>query len=84
MQLHLDDHEAHLLREVLRSYLKELRGEIVDTDNAGYKRELRRERDALDTIAAARRRLRRPATNRRSHARVQVTALWGGSPGRGM
>ena len=31
MQLHLEDHEAHLLREVLRSYLRELRGEIVDT-----------------------------------------------------
>ena len=45
MQLHLDDHEAHLLREVLRSYLKELRGEIVDTDNVEYKRTLRHERE---------------------------------------
>jgi hypothetical protein len=52
MQLHLTDEEAHLLREVLRSYLKELRGEIVDTDNAEYKRNLRRERESLDTIAA--------------------------------
>lgn len=51
MQLHLNDDEAHLLREVLRSYLKELRGEIVDTDNAEYKRNLKRERDSLVAIA---------------------------------
>lgn len=51
MQLHLTDDEAHLLREVLRSYLKELRGEIVDTDNAEYKRNLKRERDSLVAIA---------------------------------
>jgi hypothetical protein len=52
MQLHLEDHEAHLLREVLRSYLRELRGEIVDTDNVGYKRTLKHEREVLDGIAA--------------------------------
>jgi hypothetical protein len=51
MQLHLTDHEAHLLRQVLDSYLKELRGEIVDTDNPGFRRELRGERDALMAIA---------------------------------
>ena len=83
MQLHLDDHEAHLLREVLRSYLKELRGEIVDTDNAGYKRELRHERDALDAIAA--RLDDAPVGDEPTITRVvQVTAVWGGSPGRGM
>ncbi|MDO8391324.1 MAG: hypothetical protein Q7V57_12640 [Actinomycetota bacterium] len=52
MDLHLDESEAHLLREVLASYVKELRGEIIDTDNADYKRGLRAERDSLDAIAA--------------------------------
>jgi acetolactate synthase small subunit len=51
MQLNLTDHEAHLLHQVLESYLKELRGEIVDTDNASFKRELKGERDALVAIA---------------------------------
>jgi hypothetical protein len=51
VQLHLNDEEAHLLREVLRSYLKDLRGEIGDTDNVGYKRNLKHERDLLDAIA---------------------------------
>jgi len=52
MDLHLDESEAHLLREVLASYMKELRGEIIDTDNSEYKRTLRKERDQLDAIAA--------------------------------
>lgn len=51
MHLQLTDDEAHLLREVLRSYLKELRGEIIDTDNVDYKRSLRRERGQLESIA---------------------------------
>jgi hypothetical protein len=50
MQLQLSQHEAHLLRQVLESYLRELRGEIVDTDNPGYRRDLRDERDALASI----------------------------------
>jgi hypothetical protein len=50
MQLQLTDHEAHLLRQVLDSYLKDLRGEIVDTDNPSFRRELRGERDALVSI----------------------------------
>lgn len=50
MELHLTDHEAHLLHQVLESYLKDLRGEIVDTDNAAFRRELRGERDALVAI----------------------------------
>jgi hypothetical protein len=52
VELDLTHEEAHLLREVLRSYLKELRGEIVDTENPEYKRTLRHERELLDGIAA--------------------------------
>lgn len=75
MQLHLDDHEAHLLREVLRSYLKELRGEIVDTDNVSYKRTLRAEREMLDAIAA--RLDETPAADPPVITRViRVSAVW--------
>ncbi len=52
MLLNLSQHEAHLLRQVLDSYLKELRGEIVDTDNPGFRRGLREEREELESIAA--------------------------------
>jgi len=52
VQLELTDEEGHLLREVLRSYLKELRGEIVDTDNVAFKRNLKHERELLDGLAA--------------------------------
>ena len=51
MQLTLTDHEAQLLRQVLESYLRELRSEIVGTDNASFRHELRDERDALTAMA---------------------------------
>jgi hypothetical protein len=51
MHLTLTEHEAQLLRQVLDSYLKELRGEIVDTDNPAFRRGLREERDALVAVA---------------------------------
>ena len=36
------------MRKALRSYLSDLRAEIVDTDNPEYKRELREERETLE------------------------------------
>jgi hypothetical protein len=75
MELHLDEGEAHLLREVLTSYMKELRGEIIDTDNAEYKRTLRRERDSLDAIAG--RLAHSPTADEPMITRVlQVNAIW--------
>lgn len=52
MELDLTDEESHLLREVLGTYLTELRGEIIDTDNSEFKRKLRHEREMLDAIAS--------------------------------
>jgi hypothetical protein len=52
VHLEVTDEEAHLLREVLRSYLTDLRGEIVGTDNPEFKRALKHERELLDAIAA--------------------------------
>jgi hypothetical protein len=52
MDLVLTDEEGHLVREVLRHYLSDLRGEIADTDNPAFKRGLRHEREVLDSIAA--------------------------------
>ena len=50
MDLHLDADESAVLRKALTSYLSELRMEIVDTDNPGYRRDLRDERTLLEGI----------------------------------
>jgi hypothetical protein len=75
MQLELTDEEAHLLREVLRSYLTDLRGEIVDTDNPEFKRRLKHERELLDVIAQ--RLDESPQGEEPTITRVvRVTAVW--------
>jgi hypothetical protein len=75
VHLEVNDEEAHLLREVLRSYLTDLRGEIVDTDNPEFKRRLKHERGLLDEIAA--RLDESPAGEEPTITRVvRVTAIW--------
>ena len=48
MDVSLTTVESAAIRKALRSYLSDLRAEIVDTDNAQYKQELREERSALE------------------------------------
>jgi hypothetical protein len=48
----LTDEESAAIEKALRSYLRELRGEIADTDNPAYKRELREERATLESAIA--------------------------------
>lgn len=75
MRLEVTDEEAHLLREVLRSYLTDLRGEIVDTDNPEFKRQLKHERELLDAIAV--RLDESPQGEEPTITRVvRVTAVW--------
>ena len=50
MDLTLTDEDADLLREVVDATLRDLSYEIANTDNAGYKRELRERRDRLQAI----------------------------------
>ncbi len=49
MNVSLTTQESQVIRKALGSYLKELRGEIADTDNPQYKRELREERELLES-----------------------------------
>jgi hypothetical protein len=44
--------ESSALRHALDSYLSDLRMEIADTDNVAFKRDLRDERAALESVAA--------------------------------
>jgi hypothetical protein len=52
MNVSLTADESQVIRKALHSYLKELRGEIADTDNPQYKRELREERAQLESAVA--------------------------------
>ena len=51
-EITLTDDESAAIEKALLSYLRDLRGEIADTDNPAYKRELREERATLESAIA--------------------------------
>ncbi len=53
VQIDLTDDQAGLLREILDSAYRDLRYEIVDTDNAGYKANLRTRETSLRALLDA-------------------------------
>ncbi len=52
MEVSLTPEESAVVRKALRSYLSDLRAEIVDTDNPAFKRDLREERTALEAAVS--------------------------------
>ena len=50
MEIELTPDESAALQHALRSYNSDLRMEIVGTDNAGYRSELRTERTTLESV----------------------------------
>ncbi len=52
MDVTLTGEESSAVAKALRTYLSDLRGEIADTDNPAFKRELRAEREALESAMA--------------------------------
>lgn len=52
MEVSLTPEESAAVRTALRSYLSDLRAEIVDTDNPAFKRDLREERAALEAAVS--------------------------------
>jgi hypothetical protein len=52
MDVSLSEEESIMVQRALRSYLSDLRMEIVDTDNPQYRRDLRDERAALESALA--------------------------------
>ena len=50
MELHLTDQEHQALRAALDSYLRELRGEIADTDALRLRTELKSEEQILRAV----------------------------------
>lgn len=51
MEIVLNEEETETLLDVLRTYTEDLRMEIVDTDNPGYKRPLKHRRELVGGIA---------------------------------
>lgn len=50
MEVHFDVDESEALQAALRSFLSDLRMEISQTDNPAYRRELRADREALESV----------------------------------
>jgi hypothetical protein len=48
MDVELDAEQSAAVRKALKTYLSDLRMEIVDTDNPAYRRDLREERASLE------------------------------------
>jgi hypothetical protein len=51
MQLELNEDERDALQHLLDGSLRELKGEIHDTDNVSFRRDLARYRDHLESIS---------------------------------
>lgn len=49
MDVQLTAEESDAMQKALRTYCSDLRMEIVDTDNAAYKRDLKEERAVLES-----------------------------------
>jgi hypothetical protein len=52
MEVALSVEESTALQQALRSYISDLRMEIVDTDNPEFRRGLRHERETLEAVVA--------------------------------
>jgi hypothetical protein len=77
VSLQFDAEESAAVRKALQAYLSDLRMEIVDTDNPGFRRELRSERSVLEGVVA---KLDQAAAgserNAEGHATVHLAVLW--------
>jgi hypothetical protein len=76
MDVSLTTDESAAVRKALRSYLSDLRAEIVDTDNPQYKRELREERAALESAVAKLDEIAAHAAAEPHGAQTVVTLWW--------
>ena len=78
MEVHFDAAESEALQSALRSYLGDLRMEISQTDNPAYRRELRADRAALESVVAKLDAAGASATERDADGRslVRFVGMW--------
>jgi hypothetical protein len=78
VDVQLSPTETTALRQALQSYLSDLRMEITDTDNPAYRRDLRDERAALESVADKLADAAKSSTDRDPEGRVvfRVVGVW--------
>ncbi|MCC6437511.1 MAG: hypothetical protein IT196_20950 [Acidimicrobiales bacterium] len=78
VDVQLTAEESDAVQKALRTYCSDLRMEIVDTDNAGYKRDLKHERAVLESALAKLDGAAGASEQRDEHGRVviRVVSLW--------
>ena len=81
MDVTLNNEESAVLQAAVRSYLSDLRMEIVDTDNAEYKRTLRHEEEVLNRAIAKLDEAATPATGGESVRRATGACARAGAGG---
>ena len=78
MDIELTAEESTALQNALRSYNSDLRMEIVGTDNAGFRRDLRAERTTLESVVSKLDAAAASSSERDVHGRVivRMVGVW--------
>jgi hypothetical protein len=76
VDIELSDQESAALQQALKSYLSDLRMEIVDTDNAEYKHGLRSERELLAGVVTKLDEATKASSEPDAAGRVVVRLAW--------
>lgn len=78
MEIELTAEESSALQKALRTYSSELRMEIVATDNATYRSELREERAVLESVVSKLDEAAKVSEHRDAEGRVVVrlVSVW--------
>jgi hypothetical protein len=78
VDVQLSPTETTALRQALQSYLSDLRMEITDTDNPAYRRDLRDERAALESVAEKLADAAKSSTERDTEGRAvfRLVGIW--------
>ena len=81
MDIVLSAEETETLMDILGTYRSDLRMEIIDTDNPGYKRPLKHRRDVIDSIVEKLHSATQSPTEEAPHdapsrASLRIVAVW--------
>ena len=75
MEIELTAEESEALQQALRVYSSDLRMEIVGTDNASFRQDLRAERTTLDSVIAKLDAAAKSSSQRDAQGRVVVRMI---------
>ena len=76
MEITLTTEESLAVQRALRTYGSDLRMEIADTDNPSFRRELKAERLALESVVTKLDAAAREEPDATGHLVLRLTAVW--------